>query len=132
MNLPDGPVRGLVRENTIEFLGVPYAEPPVGDRRWRPPARIASWSHVVNATRPAPSCVGANEPYISLNLSHWPPNVEDWTNTSEDCLWMNIFAPRARRRPAALLPVLVFFHGGCYVHGTARQFFFAAHFFFVD
>ena len=76
MELVDGPVRGLVREHTVELLGVPYAQPPVGDRRWRPPATVASWSPaVLNATAPAPSCIGANGYIWDLNFSHWPKPV---------------------------------------------------------
>src|SRR5690242_15959858 len=52
----EGRVRGLVKGGVMEFLGVPYAAPPVGDLRWRPPEPHASWSGTRDATAFGPTC----------------------------------------------------------------------------
>ena len=54
VTLPDGPVRGNLKQNTIELLGVPYAQPPIGDRRWRPPKKIQPWSEIKKRDRGGP------------------------------------------------------------------------------
>src|SRR5262245_13412852 len=51
-----GPVQGEIRGETRVFLGVPYAAPPVGDLRWKPPVPHATWSAPLDATRLGPSC----------------------------------------------------------------------------
>lgn len=90
------------------FLGVPYAAPPVADRRWRPPQPVSSWPGTRNATRFAPACMqkGVSMP------GETPPSI------SEDCLYLNIWRPRGRRAPA---PVMVWIHGGGYANGSAAM-----------
>lgn len=83
------------------FLGVPYAAPPVGPLRWRPPEPPASWNGVRSAQDLPPRCaqIGGEGP------------------GSEDCLYVNVFVPEGRhRRP---LPVLFFVHGGSLRVGSA-------------
>src|SRR3954454_19258139 len=86
-----GLVRGLTTGKVDKFLGMPYAAPPVGGLRWRPPAPAASWKGVRAAVRTGPRC-----PQVS---SYNGPRVE-----TEDCLYLNVYRP-ARRAPARL-PVL--------------------------
>ena len=60
----DGLVRGIKRQLSSAFLGVPFAKPPVADLRWQPPVRVAPWQGVLNATNYGPSCadtVGGEE-----------------------------------------------------------------------
>jgi para-nitrobenzyl esterase len=94
----EGPVRGLRANGVHEFLGIPYAAPPVGNLRWRPPEAHARWKTILTATRMGPSC-----PQIL-------PGAEA-VATSEDCLFLNIYAPDLTRRS---LPVMVWIHGGAH------------------
>lgn len=83
------------------YLSVPYAEPPTGARRWRPPEAIAPWKGIKAADQLPPRCaqVGSEGP------------------GSEDCLYLNIFKPTSAR--AKRLPVLVYLHGGSLRVGSA-------------
>ncbi|KAM6910506.1 thyroglobulin [Xenentodon cancila] len=82
---------GSDRRTVVEFLGVPYALPPIGPLRFEP-AQPADWTGTWDASKPRPSCVQ-------------PGDVES-AASSEDCLYLNIFSPAALRAP---VPVLVFF-----------------------
>ena len=100
----DGAVRGTTVGTVGEFLGIPYAAPPVGALRWRPPAAAASWSGVRDATQFGPSCpqdqVRARNPLL-------PPGT-----ISEDCLYLNVYAPPVGSNDQGGRPVLVWIHGG--------------------
>jgi para-nitrobenzyl esterase len=96
VNTDAGAVRGVKNGATNEWRGVPYAAPPLGDRRWRPPAPASPWSGVRSAGTFAPQC-------LQLGLSQ---PVEG----SEDCLYLNVFAPATLSN--AKLPVMVQLHGG--------------------
>jgi para-nitrobenzyl esterase len=94
----EGAVRGLTTAAANEFLGLPYAAPPVGSLRWRPPQPAARWSGVRDATRAGSPC-----PQLSSAFGT--------SSTNEDCLFLNVYKPR-RVRSGALLPVMVWIHGG--------------------
>jgi para-nitrobenzyl esterase len=101
-----GFIRGVESEGTRMFLGVPYAAPPAGDLRWRPPQPAAPWRGIRNTVWPNSTCaqygaVVTGEPVTSL---------------AEDCLYLNVYTPPARpRRP---LPVMVWIHGGAFTGGA--------------
>jgi para-nitrobenzyl esterase len=80
------------------FLGIPYAAPPVGDLRWRPPQPRASWPGTRAATRYGPAC-----PQLPAAWLPYPP----W---KENCLYLNLWTPKILEK--ARLPVIVYFHGG--------------------
>lgn len=92
-----GDVGSIVEGNVLEWRAVPYAAPPVGDLRWRPPASPDPWVGGRLATDFAPQC---------LQLGVAAP-VEG----SEDCLYLNVFAPLGTT-PSDRLPVMVHLHGG--------------------
>ncbi|KAJ8072039.1 hypothetical protein PM082_015597 [Marasmius tenuissimus] len=102
--------------NAVAYLGIPYAEPPIGDRRFRAPApldtaRIAEESsgEVVDATEYPEFCIQG------------PISVDNLGGAgSEDCLKMNIYAPSGTKK-GDKLPVLVYFHGGGYRYGNPRN-----------
>uniref|UniRef100_A0A3P9MN20 Neuroligin 2b n=1 Tax=Oryzias latipes TaxID=8090 RepID=A0A3P9MN20_ORYLA len=131
-----GKVRGIRKElnNEIlgpveQFLGVPYATAPVGERRFQPPEAPGSWQEIRNATQFAPVCpqnVHGVLPEIMLpvwftdNLDAAATYVQ---NQSEDCLYLNIYVPteddvRDRRKK----PVMLFIHGGSYMEGSGNMF----------
>lgn len=85
------------------WLGVPFAKPPVQGLRWQPPQAIA-WQGVWNADRKMPECMQVLRPH---NINHYFGEEA----SSEDCLYMNIWAPAAAKA-GAKLPVIVFIYGG--------------------
>jgi para-nitrobenzyl esterase len=99
-----------VREGGLSiYKGVPFAAPPLGDLRWRPPAPVAPWTDTRKANAFAPACtqVGVSMP------GETPPAV------SEDCLYLNIWTPAKSARE--LLPVIVWIYGGGYNNGSASM-----------
>jgi para-nitrobenzyl esterase len=104
----NGAVRGLANGAVDEFLGIPYAAPPVGALRWQPPQPAASWSGVREATQFAPHCPQLAGPFGEAS-------------TSEDCLFLNVFTP-SHRQPGSLDPVMVWIHGGALVSGESNDY----------
>jgi para-nitrobenzyl esterase len=104
----DGPVEGLRRNGIEQFLGIPFAAPPVGPLRWMPPQEAAKWTQVRPAKSFGPPCAQVT----TLGPFAGPPN------SNEDCLYLNIFTPDAK----AKLPVLVWIHGGGYFDGASNDY----------
>lgn len=96
-----GPVRGHVKTNYTEWLGIPYAAAPVGELRWKAPQPAARWSEVRDASKPGNACVQG---------TGWDPGYEEPTLT-EDCLYLNIYRPHGASADAKL-PVFFWIHGG--------------------
>ncbi|XP_039956903.1 venom carboxylesterase-6-like [Bactrocera tryoni] len=97
---------GLGAHNFEAFLGIPYALPPVGERRFAIPKAFPRWWGILDATAPKQNCVQKN--YILPN-----PVVEG----VEDCLYLNIYRPMTDAKQ--LLPVMVYIHGGGWFSGSA-------------
>lgn len=95
------------------FRGIPYAAPPVGAARWRPPAPAADWAGTRDATRFGPACMQPPSPATGIYASEIPA-------MSEDCLTLNIWAPKAARNAA----VMVWLHGGSLISGHGGSPFF--------
>jgi len=119
-------VGSYLGEGTDEavFLGIPYAAPPVGELRWRPPAPITPREGVQTSTEFAPACIqGTNEnsflAYIAKTLGEDPTQVPVLSSTSEDCLYLNVWTPNLGGEDPA--PVMVFIHGGANVAGSASE-----------
>lgn len=105
-----GAVRGIESDGVSSWKGVPYAEPPVGDLRWRPPAPT-SWDGELDAEDYGPACLQG--PPSALTESLLKVGATD-----EDCLTLNIHRPTDADGP---LPVMVWIHGGGFAYGSGSQ-----------
>jgi para-nitrobenzyl esterase len=99
-----GPVRGVVEADHREFAGIPYAAPPLGPLRWRPPEPAPPWTDVRDATRSGPRC-----------MQNPDGDPEFGRMTDEDCLTVNVWTPPVSNTPR---PVMVWIHGGAFVNGS--------------
>lgn len=101
-----GALRGSAGERVVAFKGIPYAAPPVGELRWRAPQPVQHWSGERFAERFGAPC--PQIPPTDHSVGREAP--------SEDCLTLNVWAPRERRGTTA--PVMVWIHGGGFVNGS--------------
>jgi para-nitrobenzyl esterase len=104
-----GPVCGITVNGVDEWLGIPYAAPPVGALRWQPPQPPAPWTTTLQATAYGSECI---QP---VGLTAPVP-----TAGSEDCLFVNVWAP-AGATGSSDLPVMVHIHGGGFVVGSGES-----------
>ena len=95
------------------YLGVPFAAPPVRELRWRPPQPVAAWEGTFHADRTAPECI---QTLRAHDINHYFGEEA----TSEDCLYLNIWAP-PRRVDAPPAPVVVWIYGGGFTVGSASM-----------
>ena len=104
VTVDSGPIIGIIKGESTMFLGIPYARPPVGDLRWRPPQIMPSWEKPLDATRPGAHC----------------PQTRHQDVSSEDCLTINVYLPTLKSEEP--LPVLFWIHGGAYRTGTGAYY----------
>lgn len=102
-----GSVSGIDVNGCHEYLGIPFAAPPVGDLAFRHPVPPRSWSGVLDARH------GSDNPIQ-------PRDGDHPANQSQDCLYLNVFVPETRRQ-AEPLPVIVWIYGGSYSHGGSGR-----------
>jgi len=95
------------------FRGIPYAAPPVGNLRWRPPQPIIPWQGAKAADHFSPVCM---QPATDTEGNGWR---EGLVPMSEDCLYLNVWTPA--QSATAKLPVMVFIHGGGNTRGAASE-----------
>ena len=108
----DGALQGFIQDGVAEFRGIPYAAPPVGNLRWRPPEPPVPWSGVRDATQFGNIC---------LQITTLGPFAGP-ANANEDCLYLNIYSPDVHPAPKELLPVFVWIHGGGNVDGGSNDY----------
>lgn len=109
-----GRVRGVEGDGTRAFLGLPYAAPPLGDRRWRAPQSVQAWSGVRDATRIGSDCTQAIGPRAILG------GGGGVVTGSEDCLFLNVYAPAGQAEQAR--PVMVYIPGGAFTVGAGANY----------
>jgi para-nitrobenzyl esterase len=105
-----GDLRGTTVGNVDIYKGIPFAAPPVGEFRWRPPQPVTPWKGVRDASNFGPSCA----------QSGWggqPGTISE--GSSEDCLYLNVWRP-ANAKSGAKLPVMVWIHGGGFTGGSGN------------
>jgi acetylcholinesterase len=118
-----GPVTGLINGTTphvAQFLGIPFAEPPVGERRWLP-AIAKSREESIDATRFGLGC----PQYTGDGQSVWATDAPEFNTppntTGEDCLSINVWTPWGMSQNSSeLLPVIVWIYGGGFQSGAGN------------
>lgn len=104
VGLDSGQIAGAATGNILVYRGIPYAAPPVGALRWKPPQHVAHWPGTREATAFGSACPQAGAEGVS-DITRYGGAPEP---TSEDCLTLNVWAPQQAHRAA----VMVWFHGG--------------------
>ena len=123
VHVAGGTVQGISQQGIAIFKGIPFAAPPTGPLRWRPPQPPAAWSGVRDATQPSHPCtqnVHGTDNFIQpLAATYGVTYIPETLDPSEDCLYLNVWTPKLQ--PGARLPVMVWLHGGSNRVGSGAQ-----------
>lgn len=127
LTLKNGDIKGLYTEDfDVEvYAGIPYAEAPIGDLRWKEPKAKSNWDGVLDCTKFAPNSYQAKKNSIMSTLvdmyaeGGWHPDYTSYPDQymSEDSLYLNIWRPKNR---SGNLPILVYIHGGSLTGGSSN------------
>jgi para-nitrobenzyl esterase len=113
VKVDSGLVSGISTNGVRTFRGIPYAAPPIGDLRWRPPQPVAPWTGVRDGSEYGPECPQTQYPNGSVYVRPMRP-------LSEDCLSLNVWTP-VKAGDRQRLPVLVWIHGGALTRGSGTS-----------
>jgi para-nitrobenzyl esterase len=108
VRVAEGALQGAVSGTGRLFAGIPFAAPPVGELRWRPPAPAQPWTGVRQATWPKNECAQGGTGYSQPSYN-------------EDCLYLNVYTPPASAQ-GRRLPVMVWIHGGAFTSGAGSAY----------
>jgi para-nitrobenzyl esterase len=114
VHVDGGRVQGVTGTSVTTFLGIPYAAPPLGTLRWRPPQPVRPWHGVRDASQFGPSCP---QDLVRMRNPFLPPGP-----ISEDCLYLNVYTPSVGQGGSRGRPVLLWIHGGGLVQDGARNY----------
>ncbi|MCF8317313.1 MAG: carboxylesterase family protein [Haliscomenobacter sp.] len=107
----NGILCGIAEENVVVFKGIPFAVPPVGELRWRPPQPVKNWEGELDASKFGANCAQAGFRSVAGTIAE---------GSSEDCLCLNIWKPMHTNRKSKL-PVMVWIHGGGFTGGSGSS-----------
>ncbi len=114
VRVESGELQGVVADGVASFKGIPFAAPPVGDLRWRPPQPAVRWTGVRQAAEFGADCMqGRFGPPPA-------PGAPPARVPSEDCLFLNVWRPTSAA-PVAKLPVMVWIYGGGFMGGSSAS-----------
>lgn len=123
VHLANGTLEGTMSGEIAVFKGIPFAQPPVGPLRWRPPQPNAPWSGIRDATKPSRPCMqslqGVDSFIAPLAAAYGVTYSPEQLDPSEDCLYLNVWTPQLQ--PGVHLPVMVWLHGGSNRVGSGTE-----------
>jgi para-nitrobenzyl esterase len=105
VRIDSGSIEGAVNDGVLSFKGIPFAAPPLGNLRWRPPQPVQTWEGVREAKEYGHDCMQKPFPGDAAPLGNEP---------GEDCLTLNVWRPAGKVKK---LPVMVWIYGGGFVNG---------------
>lgn len=110
IEIESGKVQGYIDNGIKIFKGIPFAEPPIGDLRFKPPVKKRPWERILDATEFGPFAI--QNPGALMDFLHRILGQE--IQESEECLTLNIWTPAIDRKKR---PVMVWLHGGSFIGG---------------